>query len=76
MKRFLKVFVLLIAGLFALITGVDHALDRIASAPAQNSFCWYNEQGVAVVSYTGDLALCREYVKPLAVVPHAFLHRT
>ena len=75
-KRFIKVFTLLIVSLFLIVSGIDAALDHLTHSPTQSSFTVYSEQGGVVLAYDGDLALCKPYTKTgPAVVPN-FLHRT
>ncbi len=76
MKRFLKIFALLIVSLSMLVSGVDAALDHLSHAASQNSLTLYNEKGGVVAAYTGDLSLCKVCVKPGLVAERAFLHRT
>jgi hypothetical protein len=75
-KRFLKTFVLLVASLFLVASGLDVALDRLAHSPTQSSFTVYSEQGGVLLAYNGDLAACKVYSKPgPAVIPN-FFHRS
>jgi hypothetical protein len=76
-KRFLFTLGILILSLFALVSGVDAALDHIARCPAQNSFVIYDEQGRTLFAYSGDLNDCNISLKPASsfAVPR-FLHRT
>jgi hypothetical protein len=76
-KRFLITLGLLTVSLFALISGVNAALDRYAHSPAQNSFEVYDDQGRTLFAYSGDLNDCNVGVKPTSAfaVPR-FLHRT
>lgn len=76
MKRFLKTFLLLIFSLFLLVSGVDKALDQLTQAPTQNSFVVYNEKGVAVLAYNGDLSSGKAYLKPEAALAPSFIHRS
>jgi hypothetical protein len=55
MKRFLKVFALLIISLFVLVSGVNTTLDRMAHAPSQGSFTVYSEKGQVLFAYSGNL---------------------
>jgi hypothetical protein len=75
-KRFLKVFCLLIISLLLLATGVDATLDRLAHSPSQNSFTWYNAKGDAVVAYEGQAALAQGFSHPIRPTPSGLLHRT
>jgi hypothetical protein len=75
-KRFLKVLTLLVLALFALVSGVDRALDKMAQSPTQSSFTWYNEHGDVVATYSGDLALVKASTKPTITIIPSFLHRT
>ena len=75
-KRFLKVFTLLMIGLLLLVSGVDAALDRLADSPQGNSYTYYNNKGQVEVAYTGDLRLCPTYVRPGFVGTTTVLHRT
>jgi len=76
MKRPLKIFTLLLTGLFLLVMGVDTALDHQTRTTGQNSFVWYNEKGEVILAYDGDLNLCKAYLKPVTAPPPTFLHRT
>ncbi len=76
MKRFLKILVLLIIGLFLLVSGVDAALDRLSHSVAQNSYTLYNDRGDVMVAYSGDLRYCPLYAKPGPVLTPTFIHRT
>lgn len=64
MKRFIKIFVLLIVCLFVVVSGVDATLDHMSHSATQNSFVWYTDKGESVFVYHGDLALCQSYTKP------------
>ena len=76
-KRFLITLGLLIVSLFALVTGVDAALDHAAKSPAQNSLVIYDDQGRTLFAYNGDLNDCNVSIRPSPILtgPH-FLHRT
>jgi len=76
MKRSLKVFTLVLVGLFLCVTGIDMTLDQQSSAVEQNSVVWYNEKGDVVLAYEGDLKFCPTYVKRFTVAPPPYLHRT
>jgi hypothetical protein len=71
-KRFLKVFALLIVSLFLVASGVDAALDHFSHSSAQSSFSVYDEKGATLFAYDGDLNTCKAFAKPTPV----FLHRT
>jgi hypothetical protein len=75
-KRFLKVFTLLVISLLLLATGVDATLDRLAHAPDQNSFTWYSAKGDAVVAYEGPAALAQAFGHPAHGAATGLLHRT
>jgi hypothetical protein len=76
-KRFLLTLGLLTFGLFALVTGVNAALDRMSRTSTQNTVVIYDDQGNALYAYNGDLASCTVVLRPNATItgPH-FLHRT
>jgi len=76
-KRFLITLVLLVLSLFALVSGVNAALDRMTQSSAQNSVVIYDEQGNALYAYNGNLNDCTVCLRPSAGLtgPH-FLHRT
>lgn len=76
MKRFLKTFVLLIISLFVLVSGVDAALDHLSRVPTQSTFVVYNEKGVAVLAYYGDVTNGKACVKPSAVIASGLTHRS
>ncbi len=76
MKRFLKTFVLLIISLFALVSGVDAALDHLSHIPSQSTIVVYNEKGVAVLTYSGDLTTGKTSMKPIAVLAPGLTHRS
>ena len=79
MKRFLKIFSLLVVGLFALVTGVDSALGHLSASTTKSSLIVYNEKGTVVLAYEGDLNDCKILAaKPGPVVSPSFhfLHRT
>jgi hypothetical protein len=65
MKRFFKTLCLLLAALLLLLSGVDSALDRLAVAPEQGAFTFYNKKGETLFSYRGDLAFCKLYTHSL-----------
>jgi hypothetical protein len=65
MKRLVKTFALLMAALLLLVTGVDRALDRAATAPSQASFTFYNARCRPVYVYNGNLAGCRLLNRPI-----------
>ncbi len=75
MKRFLKIFSLLIVSLFLLMSGVDAALDRLSHSAMQSSYSLYSETGDIVFAYNGDLGLCESYGKPSPITPRHFLPR-
>jgi hypothetical protein len=77
-KRFLKIFALLVVGLFLLASGIDVALDHLTGSISQSSFTVYNEQGKVVLAYNGDLSTFKLAGKsePGPVVVPRFLHRT
>lgn len=68
-NRFLKVLVLLVAGLLVLMAGLDHTLDRINRTGEQGNFTFYNDKGAVLYDYRGDLAYCTAYDKPMAAKP-------
>jgi hypothetical protein len=76
-KRFVVTLGLLSLSLFALVSGVNAALDRLTQAPVQNSFVVYDEGGRALYAYNGDLNYCPVSIHqtPSVTGPH-FLHRT
>ena len=76
-KRFLVTLGVLTLSLFALVSGLDAALDHFDRSPAQNSFVIYDEQGRTLFAYSGDLNDCTVSLKPATsfAVPR-FLHRT
>lgn len=77
MKQFLKTLVLLVVGLFLVVSGLNAGLNRLAHSVTQNSFTVYNEQGSVVLAYEGDLSGCKAYVtKPGPIAVPSFLHRT
>ena len=76
MKRFLKIFSLLIVSLFLLVSGVDKAMDQLSRSVDQGSYTFYDANGVVVVDYSGDLRLCKTYARPVSVTPPTILHRT
>ena len=76
MKRFLKTFVLLIISLFVLVSGVDAALDHLSHVPTQSTFIVYNEKGVAVLAYSGDVTNGKSCIKPSAVIAPGLTHRS
>jgi hypothetical protein len=76
MKRFLKVFALLIVSLFALVSSVDATLDHITHSATQSSYTVYDEKGTPILAYTGDLRFCKSYVKPGRVVGLEYIHRS
>jgi hypothetical protein len=61
--------------LLLLVTGVDTALDRVASAPEQASFVYYNGRCRPVYAYNGNLAFCKIYnhtlITRIGVAPRA-----
>jgi len=63
-KRFLKTFAFLMVSLFLLLSGVDAALDHLSQSPAQSSFIAYNEHGMVIMAYDGDLNACKVCLKP------------
>jgi len=63
-KRFTKTFILLIISLFVLVSGVNVTLDRLSQSPTQSTYTFYNEKGVAVFAYTGDLKYCPACFRP------------
>ena len=67
MKRFLKVLVILVTSLFLLASGLNATLDRLSHSASQNSFCLYNHQGDAVVTYNGDLRFSKIDLKPVPI---------
>jgi len=73
-KRFLKVFALLMISLFLLAAGVDAALDHFTRTTAQSSLTVCDEKGSTLFAYSGDLNDCKAFGKP-ATSP-VFLHRT
>jgi hypothetical protein len=75
-KRFLKIFALFVVGLLALVVGVNSALDHACRSVVQSSFTIYNEQGQALLTYTGDLNNCKALAKPGPALVPRFLHRT
>jgi hypothetical protein len=81
MKRFLKIFTLLIVSLFLLVSGVDATLDHMTRSTVQSSYTWYSEKGDTVLAYTGDFPLslksCVKPPIPVERMPRViFLHRT
>ena len=76
MKRFLKTLALLIVSLFLIVSGVDAGLNHLSHSVTQNSFTVYDEHGVVVLAYEGDLNACKAYAKPGPVAVPSFLHRT
>jgi len=76
-KRFLLTLGLLTLSLFALVTGVNAALDHMSRTSTQNAVVIYDDQGNALYAYYGDLTNCTVVVRPNATItgPH-FLHRT
>jgi hypothetical protein len=76
MKRFFKVFVLLIVCLFLLVSGVDATLDQISKSPDQSHWTLYDSKGVLVISYSGDLRYLKPYVRPGKIVQTEFIHRS
>ncbi len=76
MNRFLKVFSLLIISLFVLVSGVDATLDHISHSATQSSYTVYDEKGTPVIAYTGDLRLCKSYIKPARVVVSEYIRRS
>jgi hypothetical protein len=72
-KRFLKVFVLLIVSLLLLASGLNAALDHYSTAVSQNSVSLCDEKGSTLVAYNGDLNVVKSFGKPMGPV---FLHRT
>lgn len=76
-KRFLVTLGLLCVSLFALLTGVNAALDRMTDSPAQSSFVIYDDHGHALFAYSGNLNDCTVCVRPTAsFIGPRFLHRT
>jgi|HubBroStandDraft_1064217.scaffolds.fasta_scaffold1207758_1 hypothetical protein len=75
MKRFLKVSVLLVVALFALVSGVDVTLDRMAKAETQSAFTYYDQKGQVVAYYSGNLAFCPIDPKPHVAAPATILTR-
>lgn len=75
MKRFMKTFAFLIVSLFLVVSGVDAALDHLSHSRTQNAITEYDEQGIAVLAYEGDLNGCKVCFKPGLITPN-FLHRT
>jgi hypothetical protein len=71
-KRFLKVFALLVISLFFIASGLDAALDHYSHTPLQNSISLCDEKGTTLFVYSGDLSVCKAF-KPAGPV---FLHRT
>lgn len=78
MKRFLKTFVFFIVSLFCVLSGVNTTLDHMSHMPTQNSLTWYNEKGITIITYNGDLSAARPYIHPSTPgLPRVlFLHRT
>jgi len=70
-QRFLTILVLLTITLFLVVSGVDAALNHVSRSASQSSLTVYNEQGVVVLAYDGDLNAFKADAKPAGV-----LHRT
>ena len=65
-KRFLLILVLLTLSLFALVTGVNAALDHMSRSSIQNSVVIYDDHGTALYAYNGNLAKCNVTLRPSA----------
>jgi hypothetical protein len=76
MKRFFKVFSLLIVSLFLLVSGLDATLDHINRSTLQSRYTVYDERGAVVAAYTGDLRFCKLYVKPVRPIQTEYIHRS
>jgi hypothetical protein len=75
-KRFFKVLVLLVVGLFILMSGVDVTLDHLTRSLSQSSYTFYGDRGEVLASFTGDLALCPIGIRPGAPSQPNYLRRT
>jgi hypothetical protein len=75
-KRFLKTLTLLVVSLFLVVSGVEAGLNHFSHSTTQNSLTAYNEQGVIILAYSGDLNACKAYAKPGPVAVPSFFHRT
>jgi hypothetical protein len=75
-KRFFRTLGLLVLGLFALLSGVNAALDHMTQSPAQNSVVIYDDQGHTLYAYNGNLNNCSVTLRPVANLGPHFLHRT
>jgi len=76
MNRNSRIFVLLLAALFVVASGLDRALDHMTTSPAQSVFTVYDSQGTEVTTYDGQAALCRAFTKPALPQNPNLLHRS
>ncbi len=76
MKRFLPTLALLTVGLLLLTSGVNATLNCLDRAPSENSFVWYNEKGVAIMTFTGFSALVQKFPHPARPTTSSLFHRT
>jgi len=76
MKRFLKVFTLLIVSLFLLVSGVNATLGHLSRSTMESSYTIFDDKGDVVASYTGDLRNCKLTLKPGRPVHPEFIPRS
>ncbi len=69
-NRFSKVLLLLVVALFIVVSGLNRALDDLAKSPTQSSFTIYNLRGCTLLTYNGDLAQLKNFVKPATPAPN------
>lgn len=74
MKRFLKTLSFLIIGLFALVSGVNSALDRLSGHTSKSSLVVYDDKGTTVVAYQGNLDECKMLVAKSGMLSQPFIH--
>ncbi len=76
MKRFLKVFALLVVSLFLLVSGVDATLDQISRSPDQSNYALYDSKGALIVAYSGDIRFLKPLIRPGKIAQTEFIHRS